>query len=417
MAKPIPRAFGAFLLILIATLGPAPAEDTSKPDRSVQVYYFWQDGCPHCARAMAFLPSLEERWPSVSVQSFEVSRVGHASDLYRLTVLRLGIERPAVPLIVVGERYFLGYDRDETSGRAISQAVGECFEVRLCPDLIGALQRSLRTSGTQARGELTERPAATATELALPETVDLPFIGSVGLASLSLPLLTVVLAAADGFNPCAMWVLIFLIGLLLGMEDRRRMWLLGGAFLFATAAVYLVFMAAWLNVFLLLGALVWIRYAVGLFALGAGGYYLHQFAVQRGDSCPVTSPGQRRRIMDWTRLAVSAKRLEIAVAAVVLVAVAVNLVELLCSAGLPAIYTEVLALNLLPTWQHYGYLLLYIVVFLLDDAIVFVVAMITLTTAGLTGRYARFAHLLGGLTMGGIGILLIVKPEWLSLAG
>ncbi len=417
MAKPISHAFGALLLILIATLGPAHAKDTSEPNRSVQVYYFWQDGCPHCARAMAFLPSLKERWPSVSVRSFEVSRVGHASDLYRLTALRFGIERPAVPLIVVGERYFLGYDRDETSGRAIATVVDQCFEVRICPDVVGDLQQSLQAASPQALTEEAERPAETAAELALPETVDLPFVGTVGVAALSLPLLTVVLAAADGFNPCAMWVLVFLIGLLLGMEDRWRMWLLGCVFLLATAAVYFVFMAAWLNLFLLLGALVWIRYAVGLFALGAGGYYLHQFAVQRGDSCPVTSPGQRRRIMDWTRLAVSAKRLDIAVAAVVLVAVAVNLVELLCSAGLPAIYTEVLALNALPAWQHYGYLLLYIAVFLLDDAIVFVVAMITLTTAGLTGRYARYAHLLGGLTMGAIGVLLIIKPEWLSLAG
>ena len=415
MAKSLAGILGA--LLLIATLLPARAEQAPAPSGHVQVYFFWQETCPHCARAMSFLPGLQERWPKVSLESYEVSHAGQANSLYRAVVTELGIAHPAVPLVVVGDRYFLGYDRDETTGQAIANAVGACFEVRLCPDVVGALKQRLTTASAEAEAAPAARPTASGAELALPETVELPLVGPIALANLSLPLLTIVLAAADGFNPCAMWVLIFLIGLLLGMEDRRRMWLLGGAFLFATAAVYFVFMAAWLNVFLLLGALVWIRYAVGLFALGAGGYYLHQFAVHRGDSCPVTSPGQRRRIMDWIRAAVTAPRLAFAVVAVMLVAVAVNLVELLCSAGLPAVYTQVLALNDLASWQHYGYLLLYIAIFLGDDALVFGLAMITLSATALTGRYARFTHLVGGLTIGAIGLLLLFRPEWLSLSG
>jgi hypothetical protein len=93
--------------------------------------------------------------------------------------------------------------------------------------------------------------------------------------------LTIVLGAVDGFNPCAMWVLVFLIGLLVGMRDPVRMWSYGAVFLLTSAAVYLAFMAAWLNLVLLLGTLAWIRIAIGVFALAAGGYYLREFVRHR----------------------------------------------------------------------------------------------------------------------------------------
>ena len=94
-------------------------------------------------------------------------------------------------------------------------------------------------------------------------------------------------------------------------------------------------------------------------------------------------------------------------------AFAVNLVELLCSAGIPAVYTQVLALSNLPTWQYYAYLALYIIVFMLDDLFVFVVAMKTLQITGIGTGYSRFSHLAGGVVLLAIGALLLLRPEWL----
>jgi len=81
----------------------------------------------------------------------------------------------------------------------------------------------------------------------LPASVRMPLLGEVALRDLSLPVLTIALGGLDGFNPCAMWALVFLLGLLVGMQDRLRMWVLGAAFVVASAAVYFVFMAAWLT--------------------------------------------------------------------------------------------------------------------------------------------------------------------------
>ena len=90
-----------------------------------------------------------------------------------------------------------------------------------------------------------------------------------------------------------MWVLIFLVGLLVGIQDRMRMWILGSAFLLTSGFVYFGFLAAWLNVFLLLGALFWVRMSVGLVAIGSGIYYLHAFATNAAAECRVTNCEQR----------------------------------------------------------------------------------------------------------------------------
>lgn len=273
-------------------------------------------------------------------------------------------------------------------------------------------QAGLITTGTQdvavPEGNRVTRPG-------LPKAISVPGLGSIETETLSLPLLTIVLAAVDGFNPCAMWVLVFLIGLLVGLNDRVKMWSYGAAFLLTSGVVYFLFMAAWLNLFLFLGSLAWIRAAVGMFALGAGGYYLREFVRNPNASCPITTPGEKQRVMDRLKSAVTERSFVVAIFGIMTLAVAVNMIELLCSAGIPAVYTQVLALSDLTPLAYYGYLALYIVVFMLDDAIIFVAAMLTLQATGLAASYSRWSHLIGGCVLLGIGALLIFSPEWLSM--
>jgi hypothetical protein len=211
-----------------------------------------------------------------------------------------------------------------------------------------------------------------------------------------------------------MWVLIFLIGLLVGVQDRVRMWLMGGTFLLTSGIVYFGFLAAWLNVFLVLGALIWIRVIVGLVAIGSGAYYLHAYATDAAAQCRMTAPAQRQRIMAALRASVSEKRFLAAIAGIVVLAAAVNLIELLCSAGLPAVFAKLLAMSNLPVWQYYAYLVLYVSVFMLDDLAIFATAMITLHATSMTNQYLRYSHLIGGIGMLVIGGLLLFAPQWLT---
>jgi len=369
----------------------------------VEIVIFWQPGCPYCAQAKEFLNGLDvNTYDWLDVVSFDITSSRSGQKLFTQTNDYFGILSPSVPLIVVGGEPFIGYDGDQTTGKEILQEAQACRK-STCPTLVQTLAQS--PAGEQR---------AKANEPDVPDTLDLPLIGKLDISSLSLPALTIVLAAIDGFNPCALWVLVFLIGLLLGMQDRVRMWLLGGAFLLTSGVVYFGFLAAWLNLFLLLGAILWVRLAVGAVAIGSGGWYLWEFARNSAAECKVTNPAQRQRIMQAFRASVNEKRFLVAVAGVVVLAVTVNAIELFCSAGIPAVYTQVLSISMLPAWQHYAYLLLYTVIFILDDIAIFTIAMFTLSATGMTTQYLRISHLLGGVIMVGIGLMLIFAPGWLA---
>jgi hypothetical protein len=406
------RRLRLLAFVLSVLMGTAPSEAAGQTDTThapVAVHLFWSAGCPHCAKARRFLSDVANHDSRITLREYEVSASAEGALFERVNAA-FAIEVPAVPLVIVGDRAFVGYLDDQSTGQNIRNAILAC-RATTCPDIVAFLARQMRSEKAPA----VRREAATSSRAPpLPETIRVPLIGEVTTSALSLPVLTVLLAAVDGFNPCAMWVLVFLIGLLLGMTDHLRMWALGGAFLAASAAVYFIFMAAWLNLLLFLGALVWIRIAVGIVAFAGGTYYVSEFIRNPVGLCKVTAADQRRRITHRLRETVRQRNFLLSLGGIVAVAVAVNLVELLCSAGIPAIYTQVLALSALSNWQYHFYLLLYIVVFLLDDLIVFATAMVTLQASGLTARYARYSHLIGGIVLVGVGSLLLFRPEWLK---
>lgn len=388
------RVFAALALLLAALSAPA------QPAERVDVYLFWGIGCPHCEREIAFLKRLEAEEPRLRVHYLEVTRDARNLAAFTEASRRLGIEDPGVPLALVGDAPLAGYWNDETSGMELRRMIGYCL-ASACPDTMAPLVGGAgRDSGASP-----PRP--------VPPSITVPLLGEIRTSDLSLPVLTIVLGALDGFNPCAMWVLMFLIGLLLGMRDRVRMWTLGAAFIAGSALVYFLFMAAWLNFLLFMGAVVWVRLAVGVVALGGAFYYLREYFLNPDAACPITAPEGRRRVFDNLRRLANESRFWLAFAGILALAFAVNLVELLCSAGIPAVFTQVLALSKLPAWQYYAYLALYILVFMLDDLFVFVVAMKTLEVSGVTGAYSRFSHLAGGIVLFAIGALLLLRPEWL----
>ncbi len=194
----------------------------------------------------------------------------------------------------------------------------------------------------------------------------------------------------------------------------KRMWILGGAFIAASAFVYFMFMAAWLNLFLFLGFVWWMRVGVGLVAIGGGLYYLKKYFTKKADVCAISEDVKKQKVLDKLKAVVEKKNFWFALVGIILLAGVVNLFELLCSAGFPAIFTKVLSMSELPMWQYYFYLLIYLFFFMLDDVVVFAIAMFTLQTVVFGKKYNRFSILIGGFFMLAIGFLLLLRPEWLS---
>jgi glutaredoxin len=362
---------GAALLLAAAPAGAAELELFTRP------------GCPHCAEAKEFLAELAARQPELRVVERDVAADPAALERLLALSAAAGVTRPGVPAFVAGGELVVGFQGSDTTGR------------RLEALLFG-------TPGS-------EPPA---------DVVEAPLLGRLSARELGLPLFTVLLGLLDGFNPCAMWVLLFLLSLLVHLGSRRRMLLVGGTFVLVSGLVYFAFMAAWLNVFLWLGFARALQVGLGAVAAVMGAIHLKDaFAPGFGPSLRIpesAKPGLYARV----RRVLHAEDLGAALAAAAVLAFFVNAVELLCTAGLPALYTRILTLAERPWWSHYGYLALYNLAYVADDLSVLAIAVATLGRRRLEEREGRWLNALSGAVMLALGVVLVAWPEWLGrLAG
>ena len=199
------------------------------------------------------------------------------------------------------------------------------------------------------------------------------------------------------------------------MKAKWKMWLFGLIFIGTSAVVYFLFMSAWLSLFMFLGFVFWVRLAIGAVALWAAYYNLKDFFANPEGGCKVTGEKKRQRVFDNLKKIIRERSLAIAILGLIALGFIVNLVELVCSLGLPAVYTQILALSNLPAWGYYLYLALYVFIYVLPLLIIFLIAMITLQLTGISTKYGRISHLIGGIIMLVIGLLMIFKPGLLML--
>ena len=243
---------------------------------------------------------------------------------------------------------------------------------------------------------------------------ELPGLGVIDPATLSLPVLTLTMAGLDAFNPCAFFILLFLLSLLVHARRRRTMLLVGGVFVFFSGLVYFLFMAAWLNVFRWLGEIQAVTLAAGGVAVVMAAINIKDyFWFKRGVSLTL-SDGQKAGLFARMRRLLSAERLPAVLAGTVVLAVAANSYELLCTAGFPMVYTRILTLHELPALGYYAYLGLYNTVYVLPLLAIVLVFVATLGARKLSEAEGRVLKLLSGLMMLGLGGLLLVAPERLN---
>ena len=212
-----------------------------------------------------------------------------------------------------------------------------------------------------------------------------------------------------------MWVLLFLITTLIGMKDKKRMIILCSIFLLTSGLFYFLMMFSWLHIVVSMSTSLIIRNIIALFALGAGIYNLYNFYknLKTDDGCEVVDKKKRKDIFKRIKKFTHEKSLLIAICGIILLAISVNLVELLCSAGLPVVFSELLAINNISGAKAVLYDLVYVFFFLIDDIIVFAIAIKTTDVVGISSKYNKYSHLIAGIIMLLIGILLLFKPGWL----
>lgn len=375
----------------------------------VNIYLFHSYTCKHCKEEIKLLDELENEYDNIKVYKYEVNENGNGELLKNISEI-MGSKVTGTPYTIIGNKVFSGYDYENSKGRF--KGAIEYYSKYGYEDKVGEYISSIPLPSYEVKD--TDPDVDEYISNYISYKVKLPLIGEVKLKNLTLPLITVVIGLADGFNPCAMWVLLFLISMLIGMKDKKRMWILGSTFLLTSALIYLIFMMSWLNLANLLISVVWVRVIIAIVSLVGGIINLRGYIKHRKVSgCDVVDDKKRNKIITRIKKFTTEKNFWLAILGVIVLAISVNVVELACSAGLPVMFIEILSLNNLTAIEEIIYIVLYMLFFLLDDFVVFVIAMTTLSLTGVSSKYGNLSKLIGGILMLLIGLLLMFKPEWI----
>jgi thiol-disulfide isomerase/thioredoxin len=393
MRKRISSLLFISLTIFLLSVLQAKILDASK---KVDLYLFWGYGCPHCTKEKVFLEKLQQKYPQLEVKSYEVWRNRGNAIFFVQMAEAYGIKATAVPITFVGNfQPIVGYSSDEVAGKKIEERVKYCIE-HICIDPL----------------TLSERPARKETVYEEEsKIVTLPIIGKMDTSKMALPILTIILAGLDSFNPCAFFVLFLLLSMLVYARSRKRMLLIGGTFVFFSGFIYFLFMSAWLNIFLHAGQLKIITKIAGLIALIIAVINIKDFFLfKKGFSLSVSEKA-KPKLFERMRNLLKATSLPSMIIGTIVLAIAANTYELLCTVGFPIVFTRVLTLNNLQTLQYYFYLIFYNVIYVIPLGVVVLIFAITLGSKQLTEWQGQILKLISGLMMLGLGAVLLINPD------
>lgn len=410
--------FAVFLLLPVS----AKADE-----KVINIHLFYGNGCPHCAAEEEFLSDYLKDRTDVKLYKYEIWYDSHNQELLSKVQKEMGTtNKNGVPFTVIGKKTIVGYAdgvTDEQIKDAINYYLNNDYR-----DYVGEITGKVKKvevkedttkdeSKTEDKKEnKIEKADDTKDSDQTDENVTVPVLGKINAKKVSLPILAVVLGFVDGFNPCAMWILIFLITMLFNMKDRKKMWILGLTFILTSGIVYLMFMLAWLNLATFISKIAFIRLLIAVIALVVGLINVYKYIdslKKKDEGCDVVDKKDRKKIMEKIISITHEKKFIIALLGIMVLAASVNIIELMCSIGIPLLFTQILAMNNLSTFSYMIYMFIYIFFFLIDDIVIFVISMVTLKVTGLSTKYTKYSHLIGGIIMLIIGLLLIIKPELL----
>lgn len=394
-------------------VGENPSETTTEiteptaPPEPVPVEVFERAECKNCQAEKKFLTSLAEKRSDFTIRYHDLADPEHYGHWNQLTELE---NIPKVtPITLVGNVVIQGFDAPETTGQRIEElielSVGQHtlnFEEFIAAGGSGQVETY---AGTCDDGNV----CTIETE---PMLIKVPFLGVINLKDYSLPSLSVVLGLIDGFNPCALWVLVIFLTFLVQAGSKKRMWIMAGLFVFAEAIMYYLILNVWFTAWDFVGLDNIITPIVGIVAIGGGGFFLWE-GIKSDGTCKITNSEQKARTSQKIQKLVNSPLTILGILGIIGIAFSVNIIEFACSIGIPQAYTKILDINGLDFVTRQGYMLIYILFYMFDDFLIFGLALYSFEKIGLTHKYAKWSHLFGGILMLILGLILLIKPSLL----
>jgi len=374
-------------------------------NNKVDIDFFYSKTCSHCSAANEFLNKVSLKDSNIRINKFDVSEK-ESIDLLINYYEKYKVDeqyKGSVPVIFIGNRYFVGFEKNNSESKienAINAFVDNEEDIDNEDDLVGNFS----------------------TVDKLRKEIKLPFIGSVDLQKAHPIIISIVFGALDGFNACAMATLAFLLAVLIGIGDRKKLILLGGIFILVSGIVYYAFIAAWLNLFLIIPHLNIITYIVGIVMIVFGIYVLKEYF--NGIICKLCeikpdqenwfSKNQKKLMLKTQEIISSNKSMTLIIGGVIVLAAGINSIELICSFGLPVAFTKILTSYNLSSLSYYFYILIYDIFYMLDDFMIFLIAVFTFNLVQESERYIKAAKFISGVLLIVLGIIIIFFPEFLG---
>ncbi|MCG6938772.1 MAG: thioredoxin family protein [Gammaproteobacteria bacterium] len=359
----------------------------------IHLYFFWSKKCPHCLKARPDILEMDKEYPWLKVHSLELAEHPENIQSYINLAALLGREARSVPAFIFCGSMLTGYESKDTTGHTLTNYLSQCYQIA---------REKNPAKGRDIVLDINRTP------------LDVPLLGRISSTDYSLPVLTIIIAAMDAFNPCAFFVLLFLLSMMVHSRSRGRMALVGGIFVFISGALYFLFMTAWLNLFIYLGELSLLTGIAGCIAVAMAMISIKDFFwFKKGPSLTIAD-SEKPELFDRVRQLLHLDSTLTIILATVILAVVANSYELLCTAGFPMIYTRILTLESLPAASYYLYLLLYNLIYIIPLFIIVAVFTVKLGSRKLSEQEGRVLKLLSGVMMLMLGLLLLVLPQFLN---
>ena len=376
-----------FLLLIIPTSTLALSKDYNdyvgkyydvKNDDKVNIYLFYSKICPHCQKEEKYFETLKEKYQDkINIYTYEVTENKTNNEIMKSLKKELKENSQGVPFTIIGSKTFLGYD--------------ESFNERIENTIDSYLNENTTTDNTYT----------------------IPILGKIEAKNASIILIAIILGFIDGFNPCAMWILLLLINMCISIKDKKKMLIVCLTFIITSGIIYFLSMLG-IGFILDLTTIAYIRNIIAILAIVLGIYNLYTYIKTRKETwCHVVKKEKRKTIITKINNILNNKNTLLMFGGTIILATSVNLIEMACSLGFPTIFLEILSINNIHGFLKITYLLIYILFYLIDDIVVLFLSIKAFEAKGISTKYNKYVHLIGGIIMVLMGILLIFKPEWI----
>lgn len=370
-----------------------------------KIYFsvFSRADCVHCIQLKKFLDAYFGSW-EILPRYYNIDEI--TNKLLYIHFVETNHLSKVTPIILIGNTLIQWFDDEETTGKTILEATKKLSKSSFFED------KSIQISDKTIWKACTDGILCDDADVGI--YVKIPLIWVRDLRQYSLLFLSVILWFIDGFNPCAMWVLVMFLSILSQSGSRKKMIQIAGTFIIAEAVMYFAILNAWYKTwdFVKLDGIV--TPVIGLVSVGAGIFFLYEFFTNKDGECKITSTEQKKKTVKRIKYIVENPMTLWIFLATIGIAFSVNIIEFACSIGIPQAFTKLLEMSSLGFFAKQIYVLIYTFSYMIDDFVVFWIAIYAFQYLHLTTKYTRYCLVLGGIIMILLGYLFLFNPVFLK---